>query len=181
MGRELSQGTLTTTHPDPPAAGTRTSVARSETEGAPARSFVVKFLHFQTKLQILTKAWKEKELLYNGKRITLDNDYSPALQRRWKEFAGIKKQLKEKGIKFQTRHPAKLLVHLESGLQVSAWEAADALRPLGIQTNLSEWEKLDREQHRIGWQIAGRDGGAAKRHKVLCDAETLLKKATSSD
>lgn len=155
------------------------SLVKKPDAAAPARSFVARFLDFQTKQDVLMRAWKAKDLKYKGNRIGFDNDYPPAVQRRRKEYSEIKQQLKAKNIKFKSRHPARLLVELPSGPKIfsSAWEAADGLADLGIKTNLSEWEKLDREQRRIGWQIAGREGagGVAMRRGVLRDAEELLK------
>ena len=58
------------------------------------RSFVAKFLDFQTKQRVLMSAWKSGELVYKDKRVGFDNDYPPAVQRRRKEYADIKKQLK---------------------------------------------------------------------------------------
>lgn len=47
----------------------------------------------------------------------MDHDYSPALQKRRCEDAEIKKQLKERNIKFQTPYPVKLKVHLKNGIK----------------------------------------------------------------
>ena len=146
---------------------------------ATPRSFVARFLDFQTKQDVLMKAWSMKELKYKDRRIGFDNDYPPAVQRRRKEYSEIKQQLKAKNITFKSRHPSRLLVELPGGTKVfsSAWEAAEGLASMGIKANLSEWEKLEREQRRIGWQVAGREdtGAAARRRGVLRDAEELLK------
>lgn len=171
---KFSQGTPTPTPPDQSAAGACISVARSETWQGCNRlthswwSFSISKLNYR----FSQKCGKRKNYC-TTKLLTCSTTQKKRIHRH---------QVKEKGIKFQTRHPAKLLVHLESGPQVFhlAWEAAEALRLLGIQTNLSEWEKLVREQHRIGWRTAGRDRAAARRHKGFRDAE-MLKKATSSD
>ena len=155
------------------------SLVRKPDATAPPRSFIAKFLDFNTKEDVLMRAWKTKELKYKGNRIGFDNDHPPAVQRRRKEYADIKKQLKAKNITFKSRHPARLLVELPNGTKIfnSAWEAAEGLAEHGIKTTLSEWERLEREQRRIGWQIVGRDGtgGAAKMRGVLQDAAELLK------
>lgn len=61
----------------------------------------------------------------------------------------LKKQLKERSIKFQTPYPAKLKVHLREGIKTynSAWEAVEGLLPLGIKTTISEGEQVDKELH----------------------------------
>uniref|UniRef100_A0A3B4X6F3 L1 transposable element RRM domain-containing protein n=1 Tax=Seriola lalandi dorsalis TaxID=1841481 RepID=A0A3B4X6F3_SERLL len=118
-----------------------------------SRSIVVKFLHFQTKQRILYKGWNTKELQFEGSRITLDHDYSTALQRRRKEYGEIKRQLKERNIRFRSSYPAVLRVTLDGGEKSfnSAWEAADQLKHLGITAKLSEAELMEKELHRRGW------------------------------
>lgn len=69
---------------------------RPTDENAPPRSLVVRFVNHQCKQQVLTTAWRVKNLQHQGKRIYMDHDYSPALQKRRREYAGIKKQLGEK-------------------------------------------------------------------------------------
>ena len=150
---------------------------------APPRSFVARFLDFQTKQKVLMTAWSMKELKYKDRKIGFDNDYPPAVQRRRKEYAEIKRQLKAKNIPFKSRHPSRLLVELPSGSKMfsSAWEAVEGLADQGIKASLSDWEKLEREQRRIGWMIAGREdaGEAARRRGMLRDAEGLLKRSGS--
>ncbi len=142
------------------------------------RSFILKFLSFQTTQQVIAKAWSIKNLQFKGKKISMDHDYSPALQRRRREYSEIKKQLKEKNIKFQTPYPAVLIVHLADGIKSfnSAWEAAEGLMSLGISTTISEEEKLEKELHRLGWQTAGgkrRCGGPGLNRRVMQDMKEL--------
>lgn len=145
----------------------------------PPRSLIVRFVNHQEKQLVLTKAWNTKNLQYNGRKIYMDHDYSPALQKRRREYVEIKKQLKDRNIKFQTPYPAKLKVHLKDGIQTytSAWEAAEdlALR-LGIRTSMSEVEKLDKELNRVGWQLAGGPRrGEIPTHSLIRDMEALQK------
>lgn len=101
---------------------------RPTDENAPPQSLVVRFVNHQHKQQVLTKAWSMKNLQHKGERIYMDHDYSPALQKKRCEYADIKKQLKERNIRFQTPYPAKLKVHLREDMKTynSAWEAAGA-------------------------------------------------------
>lgn len=82
-------------------------------------SIVVKFLHFQTKQRILYKGWNTKDLQFEGSRITLDHDYSTALQRRRKEYREMKRQLKERKIKFRSSYLAVLRVTLNDRKRAS--------------------------------------------------------------
>ncbi|KAF0023430.1 hypothetical protein F2P81_024060 [Scophthalmus maximus] len=80
-----------------------------------SRWIVVKFIPFQTKQRILYKGWGTKDLQFEGNRITLDHDYSIALQRRHKEYGEIKRQLRERRTKFRSSYPALLKVSLDDG------------------------------------------------------------------
>lgn len=155
------------------------SLQQRPAEEAPPRSLIVRFVNHQQKQQVLFKAWSMKNLQHKGKRIYLDHDYSPALQKKRREYAGIKKQLKEKNIRFQTPYPAKLKVHLREGVKTynSAWEAAEDLLSFGIKATVSEDEKLDRELNRIGWQTAmnGPRRGELMTRSLIQDVEVLQK------
>ena len=75
-------------------------------------------------------------------------------------------------------------MELPSGPKIfsSASEAAEGLAEYGIQVTLSEWEKLEHEQRRIGWSVVGRGGagGAAAEKAVLRDVMELMKPNSSS-
>lgn len=153
---------------------------RPADESAPPRSLVVRFVNYQQKQQLLTKAWSMKNLQYKGKRIYMDHDYSAALQKKRREYTDIKKQLKEKNIRFQTPYPAKLRVHLKDGIKTynSAWEAAEGLLPLGFKTSISEEEKMNRELQRMGWQTVGMSGqrrGGVMTRSLIQDMEAIQK------
>lgn len=140
-----------------------------------ARSIVVKFLHFQTKQQILYKRWNTKELQFEGSRITFDHDNSAALQRKRKEYGVIKHQLKERNIKFRTWYPAVLRVSLGDGEKIfsSAWEAADQLKHLSITARLLETELMEKELQRRGWTAPLRSGGEQLTRALVRDIDVL--------
>ena len=46
---------------------------------AQPRSILVKFLSFRTKESTLRAAWQKKGLIWQGKRVNLDNDYAPRI------------------------------------------------------------------------------------------------------
>lgn len=116
----------------------------------------------------------------------MDHDYPPALEKKRCEYADVKKQLRERNIRFQTLHPAKLKVHLREGMKTynSAWEAAEGLLPLGIKTSISEHARLDKELNRIGWQLASSScphrGGMMTRSLIQA-MEALQKDAVVTD
>ncbi|XP_048103822.1 beta-1,3-N-acetylglucosaminyltransferase manic fringe isoform X2 [Alosa alosa] len=135
----------------------RSLLQRPTNPNASPRSFVLKFNSFKTKQLILQKAWQEKNLTYRGEKITMNHDYSPTLQKKRREYSGIKKQLKAKQIKFQSPYPAMLKVFVQEDTLVfhSAWEVAEGLKHLGITAELSEEERLEKDLHRLGWTASG--------------------------
>uniref|UniRef100_A0A3B5Q2F2 L1 transposable element RRM domain-containing protein n=1 Tax=Xiphophorus maculatus TaxID=8083 RepID=A0A3B5Q2F2_XIPMA len=100
--------------------------------GAPPRSTVVRFLKFNVKEQILRAAWK-RPIYIQEKRIFFDHDYAENIQLKRREYAPVKKALKENAIRFQTPM-AKMRVHFDSGMVIysSAEEAALDLRRRGF-------------------------------------------------
>lgn len=110
----------------------------------------------------------------------MDHDYSAALQKKRCENTEIKKQLRERNIRFQTPYPAKLRVHVREGIKTynSAWEAAEGLLPLVVKTSISEDERLDKELQRIGWQTVNMSGprrGGMMTRSLIQDVETIQK------
>ncbi len=153
---------------------------------APPRLLVVRFVNHQHKQHVLAKAWRMKDLQYKGKRIYMDHDFSPTLQKKRREYAEIKKQLPERNIRFQTLYLARLRVHLTDGVKTynSSWEAAEGLLPLGIKTPVSEDQMRDKELDRIGWQIANPSGprrGGMMTRSLIRDVEALQKDTAMGD
>ena len=106
------------------------ALAPKPPQDAPPRSLVICFLEFRVKEQVLRTAWRKKDVCYEGKRIYFDQDYPPEILKKRKAYVGILRELKAKGIRFRTPHPAKLRVFFDSGTQVyeSAAEAAKDLK-----------------------------------------------------
>ncbi len=85
---------------------------------APPRSIIINFQEFKTKEQVLSAAWKKKEVYYKDKRVYFDHDYPTEIVKKRREYAGISRVLKERGMRFQTPPPAKLKVFLDSGPRI---------------------------------------------------------------
>lgn len=101
---------------------------------APPRPFVLNVLQNQTKDRVITTAWKKKQVFFKDTRVYFHNDYPTEVMRKRREYAGIRRVLKERGVRFQTPPPAKLKVFLTSGPRScsDAKEAADDLRREGF-------------------------------------------------
>ena len=54
--------------------------------------------------------WQKKGLIWQGKRVNLDNDYAPCILQKRKEYAEVRRILKDRDIQFQTMYPARLKV-----------------------------------------------------------------------
>ncbi|KAF0038038.1 hypothetical protein F2P81_010912 [Scophthalmus maximus] len=107
---------------------------------AQRRSVVVYFQEFKTKELVLHSSWKNKEIYHGDKRIYFDHAYPAETLAKRKEYAQIRRILREKGIRFQTPLPAKLRVVLDTGpiTYSSAAEAAEDLQRLVFPVH---WEK----------------------------------------
>lgn len=145
---------------------------------APARSLVLCFLEFRVKEQVLHTAWKKKEVSYEGKRIYFDHDYPPEILKKRKAYVGILKELKAKGIRFQTPHPAKLRVFFDSGTQIyeSAADAAKDLKKRGLSIeDVKEPDSAEPKQRRLAtWGRAGAD-----RRRPAVDQERIRERLRS--
>uniref|UniRef100_A0A3B1K9Q6 L1 transposable element RRM domain-containing protein n=1 Tax=Astyanax mexicanus TaxID=7994 RepID=A0A3B1K9Q6_ASTMX len=96
------------------------SLAPQPPNGAPPRSIVVRFLRFSVKERILQAAWKKAI-------------HVKEVQKKRKEYAPIKRMLKDEGIRFQSPL-SKLRVHFDTGPVTfqSASHAAEELRRRGF-------------------------------------------------
>lgn len=178
---ERAHRSLQQTRTQPGARSNRTQPTgqqgRPPASPPPPRSLIVRFVDHQQKQQVISKAWSSNNLEYEGNRIYMDHDYSPMVQKRRREYSDIKKQLKEKNIRFQTPYPAKLKVHLQDGVRTysSAWQAAEDLQSIGIKTTISDEEKMSKELNRVGWQVAmdGSRRGDLITRNLIQDVEAL--------
>uniref|UniRef100_A0A8C6P2N8 L1 transposable element RRM domain-containing protein n=1 Tax=Nothobranchius furzeri TaxID=105023 RepID=A0A8C6P2N8_NOTFU len=81
----------------------------------PPRSMIVCFLEYNIKEQVLKKAWLKKNIRIEEHRIYMDHGYPIEIIQKRKEYAPLRKILKEKGIRFQTPAPARLRVFYKDG------------------------------------------------------------------
>ncbi|KAK7940305.1 hypothetical protein WMY93_003631 [Mugilogobius chulae] len=77
------------------------------------RSTVIRFLRHTTKEKVLQAAWK-KPMYVQNKRVFFDHDYATEVQQKRKDYAPIKKVLKENQIQFQTPL-TKMRIHFDTG------------------------------------------------------------------
>lgn len=174
MDREISEGAFGFPG-DPALRLERARQQRPTKQHAAPRSLIVRFPNYRDKQLVLSKAWPMRNLHYY-----MDNDYSPGKQRKRREYADIKKELREKNIRFQTPYPAKLRVRLKDGAKTynSAWEAVEDLQPPGIKASISEDERLER---------ANQDGPGGQRRggmmnsSLFQDVETLQRDVNTGD
>lgn len=122
---------------------------------------MVNFLEFNTKEAILKKAWGKK-IMIEGQRLLFDHDYATEVIQKRKAYTGIKRLLKEKGIRFQTPLD-KMRIHWDSGIRTygSAQDAAQEMRKRGYSVEVpgSSAADLNPEMERLlrapTWQRAG--------------------------
>ena len=128
-------------------------------ENKPARAIIVNFLSFDVKENVLKTAWK-KSVQVAGQRVTFDHDYSTEIAAKRRDYAGLKRILKEKGLRFQSPM-ATLRIHWSDGTKVydNPQEAARAMRQRGLEVPVRGEERPTLQQ-RAGairkWTRVGR-------------------------
>lgn len=134
----------------------------------PPRSIIVRFLDYRVKEMVIQEAWKRRGgVPYNDQKIFFDQDYTADIQKKRKQVRDIIKQLKEKSIKAQSPFPAKLKIHLDSGVKTFATlgDAAETLKDLGIHVDRDERETLLTELLQNNWM------DRARRHNMMTNAD----------
>lgn len=87
-------------------------------DGSQPRSILVKFLCYTVKEEVLRLAWQKKGLVWHNSKISLDHDYPPEIMARRREYAEVRRILKEKNLRFRTIYPARLKVFYEEGTKI---------------------------------------------------------------
>lgn len=130
------------------------------------RSIVINFLQFDVKETVLKLAWKKK-IHMNNKQIFFDHDYAYEVMEKRRAYGGIKKALKEKGIRFQTPF-TRIRIHWGTGPRTyeDAQEAARELRTRGLQVATAREDPGTSMEEIIlkafPWQQVDAGGGAPR-------------------
>lgn len=93
------------------------------------RSIVVKFGSYQTKEDVIRRAWQKKTVLCDGVRFFVDHDYPIEVLKKRNEYREAKLILRERRIKFQTPYPSKLRVFYDNGTRIYK-DASEATRDM---------------------------------------------------
>lgn len=130
--------------------------------GSTPTSIVINFLKYETKENILAKAWKKK--MQAGRReIFLDHDYPTEVIKMHKSYSEIKNFLKEKNIRFQAPL-SRIRIHWSDGPKIynNAEDAAQDMRrrQLEIQERHGSRPSLEERIPRAApWQCIGEKQG----------------------
>ncbi|KAF3847278.1 hypothetical protein F7725_020306, partial [Dissostichus mawsoni] len=132
--------------------GTRSPSTSTDSKGAQGtcskpqpdkfpRAIIVNFLRFEVKENVIKTAWRTV-MEVEGRRVTFDHDYSSEVAAKRRKYAGLKRILKDKGIRFQSPMDT-LRVYWNEGtmLYKSAQDAARAMRQRGWQVPDSREER----------------------------------------
>uniref|UniRef100_H3B4E2 L1 transposable element RRM domain-containing protein n=1 Tax=Latimeria chalumnae TaxID=7897 RepID=H3B4E2_LATCH len=95
--------------------------------------FIVKFLRFQDKERIIHKARERGTLEWEGNKILIFPDLSKELQEKRRRFLDVKKQLREKEVKYGLFYPATLKIFL--GVKITLLQTQRKRRPSGQDRN----------------------------------------------
>lgn len=127
--------------------------------GSQPRSLLVKFLCFTTKEEVLRLAWQKKGFMWNNNKVNLDHDYPPEIMAMRKEYAEVRRTLKDKNLRFRTLYPARLKVFYEEGARVynTVEETTADLASRGFPVKVIKPSTTPREklQRRSAWEVAG--------------------------
>lgn len=130
---------------------------------------------------ILKKAWKTKILMGN-KQIYFDHDYPAEVVQKRKAYNGIKKVLKENGIRFQTPL-TRIRIHWNSGIKMyhSAREASLDMKERGYGVDPSGDDGRPAAEGRrravADWQrVRGKDQGREAAHRARERLQVFLRK-----
>ncbi|KAK7882818.1 hypothetical protein WMY93_028992 [Mugilogobius chulae] len=124
------------------------ALAEKPGDGAAPRSIVVNFHQFDTKEMILKKAW-QKRLKIDGKPLFFDHDYAHEVVQKRKAYGGIKRVLKENGVKFQTPM-TKIKIHWADGTKAygNPHDAAEEMRKRGLEITTKKTEQRENAMER---------------------------------
>lgn len=116
---------------------------------ATPRSIVINFQQYDVKETVLKLAWKKKIHL-NNKPIFFDHDYAYEVMEKRRAYGGIKKVLKEKGIRFQTPF-TRIRIHWSTGPRTyeDAHQAAQELRARGMEVSAARVDPAPNLEERI--------------------------------
>lgn len=146
--------------------------------GSAPRSIIVRFLDYRTKEEIIKMAWKNKGFEWKGKRINFDHDYATGVLKKRREYAEVKRLLKEKGIRFQTPFPAKMRVFYEDGVRIysSATEATRDMAERGLPvTVVKQPETLMDKIKRTTWSTSDGRGNKSREGRRRVDQSVVEK------
>lgn len=147
------------------------SLAQKPRPEAPPRPIIINFQEYTTKEMVLREAWKKGSIKIGDRSIYFDHDYATEIVKKRREYNGIKKALKQRGVRFQTPYTS-MRIHWDTGVRSysSAREAYRELKSRGITVEGPEpTEDMNSGDARLrgllGWQQAAgrRDRGPAER------------------
>lgn len=115
-------------------------MAKPKDASAPPRSIIVRFLDAAVKDTIIRQAWSQGPVLFQGKRIYFDQDYSPDLQQKQMRVHEVIKQLKKKDIQVRCLYSAQLRMNTGEKTFISRTCAGTLLKELGVDVCCGERE-----------------------------------------
>lgn len=80
-------------------------------------SIIVRFTDYAVKEAVLRQAWSQKQVVFPGKTIYCDQDYSPEVQKKRVRLRSVIKQLKENGVQVKCHFLVQLKINLKDGVK----------------------------------------------------------------
>ncbi|KAM4570544.1 uncharacterized protein V3H82_010339 [Fundulus diaphanus] len=143
------------------------SLAPKPRPEAPPRAIIINFQEYTTKETVLREAWKKGKIQQSNKTLYFDHGYPAEIVKKRKKYAGIKKALKEKNIRFQTLF-TRMRIHWSTGARTydSAQEVLREMKTRGFPVQEPEPAAGDsnpgaRLRDLQGWQQVNNRGSAS--------------------
>lgn len=158
------------------------ALAQKPGPDATPRSIVINFLQFDVKETVLKLAWKKKVLI-NNKQVFFDHDYAYEVMEKRRAYGGIKKALKEQGIRFQSPF-TRIRIHWSTGPRTyeDAQAAALELKARGIPVNIAREESGPSMEERVleafSWQQTDAGGTAGRMEARVRDKLQEFRRAS---
>ena len=136
------------------------------------RSVVLCFLENTTKEEVLSAAWKKKDISLQGRKITFSFDYQPEVYRRIKDYGSIPKYLKQRGHRCRTDYCGQLRVTFSpNGERVTYRDAEQARMDLETHGFENVPQRIEPTTEQGGRRLQAwqeKEGRRAWQEKNLC-------------
>lgn len=117
-----------------------------QTQNAPSRAMILKFLNYQDKVKVMKAAHQKGKVIYRGHHVMFFPDLSTEVQKQRSQFNGVKQQLLSLNIDFELIFPAKMRIFHQGNRQFfhTPAEVEDFIRRVRQQSDQQDVQHSDK-------------------------------------